>query len=81
MVFLPNFHEVPPVAERFCPQNWLTGGVGFIDLAFGSFHGLLRKSSKYGLGFLRKSPRRPMSHMRTIGLNPTTQPNQISMNF
>ena len=71
--------------EQFCFQNWLAGTAGFnsrsllLTWPFAIFRVFFRNLHKYRLGSLRKDPplralpHRPRSHIRTIGLNLTTQ--------
>ena len=80
--FIPS-NCAPPVTERFCAQNWLTGCARFnprsrlLAQPFGIFDHFFRNSPKYGLRYFRKTPHgehsidRLRSHKRTIGLNPT----------
>ena len=50
------------MAERFCPQSWLSGGARFNHRSrlstyqFGDFRGFPRNSRKYGIGPLIKTP-------------------------
>ena len=54
--------QASPVAERFCPQNWQTGGARFYSWTrlstqpFGVFRGFLRNLRKLWLGSFRKTP-------------------------